>query len=237
MVAAALVAACTVSNTEAPPLAGPSELGLSLSVQASPDVLVQNGEAQAEVVVVARDAMSQPVRNLALRVEIQYRSNIVDYGQIAPGHNIVTGGDGKAVVTYTPPAAPPQSTDTGNNIVTLLFTPVGTDYASAVPRQVQIRLVPPGIIAPPVGPLFTFSPSSPVVNQVVYFDAGLSTVPEGRTIVVYEWDFGDGKRKRIQDSATTHHYFLAAGDSTVVLTTTDSAGHQMSVSRTVKVSM
>ena len=106
VVAVALsVAACTVKNTDTPPLAGPSELGLSLALQAVPDVVIQDGESRAQIVVTARDPNSQPVRNLALRVEISFQSRLVDYGTLSPGHNIVTGSDGKAVVTYTPPKA------------------------------------------------------------------------------------------------------------------------------------
>ena len=36
-------AACTIGRTEAPPLTGPSELAMSLTLTASPDTLVQDG--------------------------------------------------------------------------------------------------------------------------------------------------------------------------------------------------
>jgi hypothetical protein len=235
VVAVALAAACTVKDTQPPALAGPSELGLSLSVQAVPDVVIQDGESRTQVVVTARDPMAQPVRNLALRVEIYYRNTLVDYGTLAPGRNIVTGSDGKAMVTYTPPRAPAQSSDTGDNIVTILVTPLGTDYATAVPRQVQIRLVPPGVIIAPTGALFTWSPTSPTVGKLVYFDGSLSTAPAGRSLKVYEWDFGDGDHKRIEGSAQTTHDFVTAGDFLVRLTVTDSAGSRATVARSLKV--
>lgn len=235
VLAVALAAACTVKDTKTPALAGPSELGLSLSLQAVPDVVIQDGESRTQIVVTARDATSQPVANLALRVEISYRSNLVDYGTLSPGRNIVTGGDGKAVVTYTPPKAPAQASDSGDNIVTILVTPLSTNYANAVAREVQVRLVPPGVIVAPTGALFTWSPAAPVVRAMVYFDASLSTVPSGRTIKAYEWDFGDGDQKRVEGSAQTTHDFVAAGDFLVRLTITDSAGAKASVARTVKV--
>ncbi len=235
VVAVALTAACTVKETEAPALTGPSELALSLSLQAVPDVVIQDGESRAQIVVTARDPNAQPVRNLALRAEVYYRSSLVDYGTLSPSRNIVTGSDGKAVVTYTPPAAPAQATDTGDNIVTILITPLGTDYASSVSRQVQIRLVPPGVIVAPTGALFTFSPVAPKVGNMVYFDGSLSTVPAGRTVKVYEWIFGDGDTKRIEGSAYATHDFVASGDFLVRLTITDSKGTKASVARTVKV--
>jgi hypothetical protein len=37
------VASCTVNETEVPALSGPSELALSLDLQASPDQILQNG--------------------------------------------------------------------------------------------------------------------------------------------------------------------------------------------------
>ncbi len=235
VVAVALAAACTVKETGAPPLTGPSEFGLSLSLQAVPDMVIQDGESRAQIVVTARDPNAQPVRNLALRAEIYYRSALVDYGTLSPSRNIVTGSDGKAVVTYTPPPAPAHATDTGDNVVTILITPLGTDYGNAIPRQVQIRLVPPGVIVAPTGALFTYSPGTPKVGDMVYFDGSLSTVPAGRTIKVYEWTFGDGDTKRIEGSAYATHDFVAAGEFLVRLTVTDSKGTKASVARSVKV--
>ena len=39
---------------------------------------------------------------------------------------------------------------------------------------------------------FVFSPASPVVGQSVQFDASPSVVPQGRSIVSYVWNWGDG---------------------------------------------
>ena len=40
--------------------------------------------------------------------------------------------------------------------------------------------------------VFTSSPSDPLVNQPVNFNASGSRAAPGRTIASYEWDFGDG---------------------------------------------
>ncbi|MCC7242391.1 MAG: hypothetical protein IT180_10745, partial [Acidobacteria bacterium] len=44
---AAVAASCTVKDTDAPALAGPSELALSLSLQALPDSIYQDGSSQS----------------------------------------------------------------------------------------------------------------------------------------------------------------------------------------------
>ena len=71
IVAAALLGSCTMKKQEAPPLAGPSEFGVSVSVSASPDILTQDGASQSLITIRALDPNSQPVRNLSLRAEIQ----------------------------------------------------------------------------------------------------------------------------------------------------------------------
>ena len=66
----AMFAGCTVSHTPAPPLQGPSELGLSLTITANPDVLSMDGASQSRITIEARDANGQLLPNKQLRVEI-----------------------------------------------------------------------------------------------------------------------------------------------------------------------
>jgi hypothetical protein len=80
LVTAALAAGCTMSNTEAPPLAGPSEMSLSLAITANPDVLSLDGSSQTLVTVEARDTNAQPAANVPLRVEILADGQSVDFG-------------------------------------------------------------------------------------------------------------------------------------------------------------
>jgi len=61
----------------------------------------------------------------------------------------------------------------------------------------------------------------------VYFDGSSSYVPEGRRIVSYEWDFGDGST----GSGVTASHVFWAGKHTVKLTVTDSAGKKHTASR------
>ncbi|MFQ5999426.1 MAG: PKD domain-containing protein [Candidatus Bathyarchaeia archaeon] len=73
--------------------------------------------------------------------------------------------------------------------------------------------------APPVAS-FTHTPDSPLINQIVIFNASASYDPNGTSIVSYRWDFGDGTIFTIPDPVTTHNY-TTVGDYNVTLTVTD----------------
>jgi PKD repeat protein len=79
---------------------------------------------------------------------------------------------------------------------------------------------------------FQFSPVTPEVLQVVNFDGSLSTPGSGRTLVAYDWDFGDGVTKR--GIKTTHDY-TPSGVYLVTLTVTDDLGRSTRVSKSVTV--
>jgi chitodextrinase len=232
----AWAAGCSVEDTPAPPLAGPSELALSLTVGATPDILPQDGATPAQVVVVARDPDGKAVPNLAMRLEITQGGQIVDFGTLS-SKTIITGGDGRALATYTPPRAPTVSVDQGI-IVTLLVTPIGSNFANSVPRSVDIRLVPPGVIVPPTDLVagYTFSPDMPAERDNVVFSAqwctgtATSNCSSG-SIAAWSWSFGDGGTATGQ--VVTHAF--AAGTWPVTLTVTDPANRPVSTTRMVTV--
>jgi PKD repeat protein len=212
---------CSLDNQSTPPLAGPSELGLSLEITATPDVIAQDGQSQAVVQVVARDANSQPVNGLAMRVDTSVGGALADFGRLST-HTASTGSDGRATVTYYAPAAPP-ATATTDTLVNVVVTPIGSNYANALPRTVEIRLMRPGTIISPFGtptPKFIFSPTSPKEEDEVLFDASSSTDSDGQ-IVSYRWDFGDGETGY---GVRTTHSFVVARAYQVVLTVTDNQG-------------
>jgi PKD repeat protein len=68
---------------------------------------------------------------------------------------------------------------------------------------------------------FTFSPLTPEVLQVVNFNASGSTPGSGRTIVSYDWDFGDGEAK---SGIKVVHDYVVSGTYLVTLTVTDDQG-------------
>src|SRR5262245_35035885 len=79
----ALTSACTMKSQEPPPLSGPSEFDLSISLAASPDQLQQDGASQSLITVTARDANSAPVRNLTLRAAMSIQGTPQDFGSLS----------------------------------------------------------------------------------------------------------------------------------------------------------
>ena len=176
------VGACTMNKQEAPPLSGPSELSTSISLAANPDVLPQDGFSQSQVVVQVRDGSAQPIRSLPLAAEIVVNGVTQDFGRLS-AKNLVTGSDGRATVTYTAPASV-DNVDR-RTTVSIVVTPVGSNAAAQVGRQVDIRLVPPGIIQPPGPgvPNFLISPTTATQMQPVLFNASDPVLD--RVIVAY----------------------------------------------------
>lgn len=228
----AAASGCGLKEQNAPSLSGPSELGTSLSVSVSPDVLTQDGASQSLVTVTARDSMGQPLRNLSVRAEITSGGVITDFGLLS-ARNLVTDANGRATAVYTAPAAPPFAVDT-NTIVGITISPIGTDFGNATSKTVDIRLVPPGVIQPPITgltPKFVYTPGAPIDHQQVIFDASSSTAANA-SIVSYRWNFGDGDTG---SGITAQHAFDNSGTFIVALTVTDSIGRTNQTSQSLTV--
>jgi PKD repeat protein len=233
-----LVAACTTSKSEAPEISGPSELGLSLSGAANPDMLTIDGVSQSTVVITARNANGQLAPGVGLRIETAVNNTLTDYGRLST-KSVTTGSDGRASVVYTAPTgALSGNTQENESIVTILVTPVGTDFNNALTRNITIRLMPAGVILPPAGrPVarLTFAPAAPTEGQDVSFDgsgsvdcpAGVTSLDEclavgSKSGLTYAWDFGDGTTGA--GSQATHRY-NRSGSYGVSLTVTNSRGN------------
>jgi PKD repeat protein len=229
------VAGCTVQETAAPALSGPSELALSLELQAIPDSILQDGASQSAISITARGPDGQPVRGLSLRIEMLVEGVPADFGTLS-SKTVVTGDDGVARLTYTAPPRPVESVGMGA-IVTILVTPTGSDYRAQTARQVDLRLVPPGVILPPPGelvPAFNFSPTTVQTRQEVIFDASGTTSggsPCGAACT-YTWTFGDGGSGSGQ---VTTHEFRAPGTFVVTLRVTTQRGQAATLSQSVTV--
>jgi len=236
---AALVTApgCTLKEDQsAPTLLGPSELGLSLTTTATPDLLVRDGASQAVVTVLARD-VAQPKPNQDLRADIVCLDlsdpaapvrRQLDYGSLS-ARTLRTGSDGKATTVYTaPPDDSALNAYCDNTRVWVIITPVGTNAANQFEREVEIRLTGTGIFVPPVDlkPAFTFSPGAPQEFQVVTFDASTST--PAAQIASYSWTFGDGSTGTGQ---VVSHLYTSTDTWTVTLTITDVFGRAVSTSK------
>jgi PKD repeat protein len=221
---ACVLGGCTLERAEVPPLAGPSELGVSLTMTATPDQIPQDGTATSVVEAVTRDAAGRRVAGVPLEVATFLGNVRVDFGALST-RRISTNRDGRAAVTYyAPPPPPPTASD--DVTVTVVMTPVGTNFANASGRSVLIRLLRPGLILPPNRPptaeLF-FSPAAPREGDSVLFDGSRST--DDGQIVSFVWSFGDGGTGTGSRAA---HRYLVAGTYNVVLTVTDDRGARAS---------
>jgi PKD repeat protein len=223
-VTAALVAGCRLTPQEAPALAGPSELSLSLAPSATPDVVSHDGRSQSLLTVTARGPNGDPVPGLSLRLAMFVGGTNVDYGTLS-SKSISTDGAGFASALYTAPPPPPP-TVTSDTTVDIQILPVGTDFSNTTPRWIRIRLARPGVILPPNPPLvasFFFSPTQPRENERVRFDASAST----GAIVSRDWSFGDGT---FGSGVRPSHTYTVAGTYNVILTLTDDRGVRASSS-------
>ena len=217
---------------------GPSELGLSLTLSASPDVLALDGASQSRVTILARDGSGDMKPNVTLRLQIRFNGVLQDYGRLST-KTLVTGQDGRAVATYTAPLS--LSGGDTEQTVEILVTPREDpdNYATAVPRSLTIRLVPSGTVVPPFSLTagFRFTPSSPVEFQEVLFEAPfcvreIDTNCVRGPVAAYTWNFGDGTTG--SGSSVTHAYSTAS-TYTVTLTVTDAFNRSTSASGSVTV--
>ena len=71
---------------------------------------------------------------------------------------------------------------------------------------------------------FTFSPTKTTTGVVITFNGSASSAVGSRTIVSYEWDFGDATSPVTKLTPTQTHTFTTAGTFTVTLVVTDSDG-------------
>jgi PKD repeat protein len=236
LAAAALgVAGCTVhKQDEAPPLTGPSETAVSLSVTVSPDVLAQDGQSQSLVTIQAFGPNGQPQRSLPLRAEIGVGGAFTDFGTLS-ARNLVTDANGRAQVTYTAPPSPPFNNDLGIT-VQIFVTPVGTNYVNANPRNATIRLVPSTVVGPPLSslrPEFA-APAATVGNPAVFTATVTDSAGADATgqVVQYFWDFGDGGTGV---GRSTSHTFDGPGTFAVQLVIVDVLGRAAQVTHSMTI--
>jgi PKD repeat protein len=110
--------------------------------------------------------------------------------------------------------------------------PVGPGVVTITETTTSIPTTTTTTIPAPTVASFTFSPLTPEVLQAVNFNASGSTPGTNRTIVGYDWDFGDGEAKK--GIRVTHDY-VVSGTYLVTLTVTDDQGKTTSSSQPVTV--
>ena len=241
---AALSMACSVQDTTMPQLAGPSELALRVALQAIPDSILQDGFSQAAIQIEATGGDGRPARALTLRLQTEVGGVLADFGTLST-KTVVTGDDGRARVTYTAPPRPTSQVEP-TTVVTFRVEPVGTDYRGEVARTVDLRLVVPGIIQPPLPPVELPQPRFTVTGNAiatnVVFDASTTTydrstngtpqfVPCGQ-LCTYVWDFGDGTTGT---GVFASHQYRNVARYQVKLTVTDPYGQTATAAQPIDV--
>jgi PKD repeat protein len=99
--------------------------------------------------------------------------------------------------------------------------PVGPGVVKITQTTTSVPTTTTTTMPNPTVSLFAFSPQTPQVLQAVNFDGSLSTPGSGRTIVRYNWDFGDGEAKA---GVKTTHDYPVSGVYLVTLVVTDDSG-------------
>src|SRR6185369_228130 len=135
---------------------------------------------------------------------------------------------------YTAPPSPGNGqfgTCSGlpGNCVSIVATATGTNFTTANPELVTIRLVPTGVILPPAGlptAQFTVSPTPVNFNIPSIFDASSSLVGSGASAITsYAWTFGDGSSGSGKVVSHTYTQSTTPGNSyNVTLTVTNDRG-------------
>jgi len=212
VVTALLTSACGLEKQTQPSLIGPADLGLSITMTASPDQLPRDSSSQSVITLIARNPQNQPIVGQRLSLALLSGAPV---GAAISQSEVTTNSQGSATFTVTAPA----QGSTGNSIV-VVATPVGTNADNARARVVSITVNPANASAPTAA--FTFSPTTPEINQLVTFDAS-TTTDEGVACssCAFTWDFGsDG----IATGRIVTHTFTSAGPFVVKLTAVDSTG-------------
>jgi PKD repeat protein len=237
-------AGCTVKSTQPPPLTGPSGLALTLRVNALPDAISQDGGSQSSVKVTAIGPDGKGIASLALRLDMAVGGVVQDYGTLS-ARSVVTNSEGIATAVYTAPPSPVNGvfglcSGLPGNCVTIVATATSTDFVTANPETVTIRLVPTGVIQPPAGAptaAFTITPIPVNFNVASIFDASNSVPGTGASsIVSYSWTFGDGSSGTGKTVSHTYTQSTSPGNAyTVTLAVTNDRGLSNTTTQSVTV--
>src|SRR5262245_31015181 len=191
---------CGMDELDVPELDGPSELGTSVTLTASPDIVTADGFSTSLIQVTVHDQNERPAAGrqifLASSDAAGRTADIgilrsTGSGGIGTGLVLVTGSNGVAQAAYE---APVRTDFTGNGSVLVQARPVGTDFDGQVYRTVRIelrsaepRLFPqiPGNSPPTCN--FTIEPSAGPfrVNTAILFQS--TSFDSDGTIIRYEW--------------------------------------------------
>jgi hypothetical protein len=229
--------ACGLDEVEIPDLEGPSELGLSLKLTASPDIITADGFSSSLIQATVRDNNGNLVAGRAIFMSIADENGFTaDIGQLRGGSGLGTGvvvtsgTNGIAQASYE---APVRTDFTAHGSVVITARPVGDDANGQVYRSVRVELRSaeprffPQVPGDDIRCNFTVEPGAGPykVNSVISFMSAAAS-PNG-PIVRYEWFFGDGTSNNHPQEAKVYHF---PGTYQVVHVVTDSLGFQAACS-------
>jgi PKD repeat protein len=223
--AMAAVAGCGIEKQSAPALAGPSEFGLSIEMRAVPDTIVQDGESQSAITMIARDSEGRRKPNVTLQMSASSSDGNIRAFNFTE-QSVVTNANGEATVGFVAPP-PPATIPTNAPVIFVNATPLGDNFVNATPRPVEVRLLPPaGTPLPNLNPtpVILADPRVANFNETIRFDGSLTT-DEGQACgsrCTYIWEFGDNTIA--VRGITAEHQFALPGTYTVTLTVTDDRG-------------
>ena len=243
------LAGCNLTKQSAPDLTGPSTLGRSVVLTASPDRILYDGTTQATVTATVRNAAGDTEANVALRweaavVQVVSGNQTLTLIPVEPFPQVsTTGSNGTATTTVRAPVAP-EVMPSGIVSMRVYAVPIGDDASTlapgvdAKPRFVTIELVPQtGSAAPDRLPIVDFLVSPPIanINDTVTFDGSL-TRDEGVICgdnCTYRWDFGSNVKVQVGRIITMS--FATAGTYSFTLNVTDARGFTAAKSGSVKI--
>jgi PKD repeat protein len=245
---------CGLSDQSAPGLTGPSTLGRSVTVTASPDRIYFDGSAQATVTATVRKADGTTDAGVALRweavvIQVIGGTQTVTAIPVEPSPQVsTTGSGGTATTTVRAPLAP-DLMPAGPVMLQVTAVTIGDDASTPTPgmdarrRSVNVELVPVlGPSAPDRLPVadFTISPPAANIFESVTFDASL-TRDEGvvcgdRCSYVWEFTLQGGLIHRTGTGRIATTSFETAGNWNVKLYVTDERGFTGTKTQTLTVS-
>ena len=225
-------AGCGLHSVDIPELDGPSETGLSLKLEATPDLLVADGSSTAVVTATLRGPDGRPVAGRQVFFTITDNTGaIADIGSFptsngpGTGVSVSTDSAGVARVTYQ---APQRTDATANQKILIVARLFGNDAKGQIYHSVQIelrsaqpKLFPPNPTdtAPHCG--FTMEAPSGLRKNVTILFQDASFDPDG-VIVRYQWIFGDNTGVNYDPDIV--HIYRSAGSFTVTHIVTDNNG-------------
>jgi len=134
---ALLAAGCGLDKVEEPPVAGPSETGVSVELTAAPDILNADGVSTSAIQLVLRTSDGTPFNGKAVNFFLQSGDGVLGpspsstyVGPIQIGFVMATDSNGVANVVYR--------AGTGIRTVRVAVRPFGIDSKNAFYRTVEI---------------------------------------------------------------------------------------------------